>query len=203
MDRRNHANLGSPAPLIAPGQATDPDWLPAAIATLPSGADRGVLGLVASHLDEFARWPREGRLLWPGCTRMTKYHEFPDSVRRLARDCRVKLDARSNGPAVVAYLVAGGERPLRYGSRNAWTVHHAYSGRFPALGRSSTLHATHDPNHFTHSAGLVAIDPIADQLADEYPCFTWALRAEAYRRFSYDPDGVFRAGGSPGSSATF
>jgi len=53
------------------------------------------------------------------------------------------------------------------------------------------LHATKKVCHFTQSAGLVAVHPIADALADEFPFFTWLLRAEAFVRFKYDPDGVF------------
>jgi hypothetical protein len=32
-------------------------------------------------------------------------------------------------------------------------------------------------------------------MSDEYPFFAWSLRAEAFNRFGYDPDGVFA--GSP------
>jgi hypothetical protein len=39
--------------------------------------------------------------------------------------------------------------------------------------------------------GLVAIHPIAEALKDEYSCFAWLLRREAYLRFGCDPDGVF------------
>jgi len=45
--------------------------------------------------------------------------------------------------------------------------------------------------HFSQSAGLIAVHPIADGLADEFPCFAWLLRAESSIRFGYDPDGVF------------
>jgi len=45
--------------------------------------------------------------------------------------------------------------------------------------------------HFTQSAGLVAIHPIAEALKDEYFYFSWLLRYEAFLRFNYDPDGVF------------
>lgn len=41
------------------------------------------------------------------------------------------------------------------------------------------------------SAGLVAIHPMADVLADEFGVFAWRLRAEAFRRFGYDPEGAF------------
>jgi hypothetical protein len=35
------------------------------------------------------------------------------------------------------------------------------------------------------------VHPIADSLADEYPLFTWLLRAKAFIKFGYDPDRVF------------
>jgi len=48
-----------------------------------------------------------------------------------------------------------------------------------------------DWKHFTQSAGLVAIHPIAEALKDEYFYFAWMLRHEAFLRFDYDPDTVF------------
>ena len=48
-----------------------------------------------------------------------------------------------------------------------------------------------DGNHFTQSAGLVAVHPIAEALADEYSYFAWLLRCESFKRFDYDPDLVF------------
>jgi hypothetical protein len=53
------------------------------------------------------------------------------------------------------------------------------------------MRAAMDPRHFTQSAGLVAIHPIADALADEFGVFAWRLRAEAFLRFGHDPEGVF------------
>jgi hypothetical protein len=41
---------------------------------------------------------------------------------------------------------------------------------------------------------LVAVHPVADALCDEYPAFTWFLRARAFQLFGYDPDRVFGAG---------
>lgn len=38
-----------------------------------------------------------------------------------------------------------------------------------------------------------AREPIADALCDEFPFFAWLLRAESFRRFGDDPDGVFFA----------
>jgi hypothetical protein len=31
-------------------------------------------------------------------------------------------------------------------------------------------------------------------MVDEYPSFTWLLRAQAFRKFGYDPDKVFAIG---------
>jgi hypothetical protein len=58
----------------------------------------------------------------------------------------------------------------------------------PAL---PSLQAVKQPRHFTQSAGLIAAHPIADALADECAAFAWRLRAEAFLRFGYDPEGAF------------
>jgi hypothetical protein len=70
-------------------------------------------------------------------------------------------------------------------------VHHLYSGKFPLPIQVGTTHAAKGPTHFTQSAGLVAVHPVADSLCDESPALTWLLRAESFRRFGYDPDGAF------------
>jgi hypothetical protein len=63
--------------------------------------------------------------------------------------------------------------------------------KFPFPGQTDTLHAASNGLHCTQSAGLVAIHPIADQMCDEFPAFSWLLRGEAFLRFGYDPDIVF------------
>jgi len=42
------------------------------------------------------------------------------------------------------------------------------------------------------------VNPIADALVDEFPFFTWFLRALAFKRFAYDPDSVFGTSGELG-----
>jgi hypothetical protein len=132
-----------------------------------------------------------------GCNRVPlegekqRYHQYPELIRRLAKSRSVYLDGRPNGPAIAVYDLAGGERPERFGSSNKWSIHHIYSGKFPYPGRTATLHATKEGRHFSQSAGLIAVHPIADGMADEFPFFAWLLRAESFRRFGYDPDGVF------------
>ena len=119
----------------------------------------------------------------------TKYFSYPKEIKRLRG--QITLDTRANGPAISAYLFAQGTRPRRTGSSNSWAIHHLYSGKFPYVDREQTLHAVKHPLHFTQSAGLVAAHPIADALFDEFPIFSWILRAQAFIRFGYDPDRVF------------
>ena len=45
-------------------------------------------------------------------------------------------------------------------------MHHIYDGKFPAPGHRKTAHAVKDQHLFTHSAGLVAVHPLADALAE-------------------------------------
>jgi hypothetical protein len=87
--------------------------------------------------------------------------------------------------------IAGGDRPQRVSPGREWSIHHIYDGKFPAPGKTETRHAVKDGRYFTEAAGLVAIHPIADALADEVPYFAWRLRREAFDRFGLDPDGVF------------
>lgn len=160
-------------------------------------AVRDCVTAVCKSLDVFVRWPTKAVLLWKGCDRVApegerqRIHLFPDEIKRAAKAVKAPLDTRSNGPAIVSFLIAGGERPKRFGSHNSWSIHHIYSGKFPYIGKPSTLHAAKSGQHFTQSAGVVAVHPIADGMCDEYPFFAWLLRAEAFRRFGYDPDGVF------------
>lgn len=170
-------------------------WFADECEAIPEADVRHVLMHVGGKLDVFTRWPSRALLLWPDFVRKKKqYPRYPEWIRVVAKAGGVKLDTRINGPAVAAFTIAGGARPKRYGSTNAWTIHHIYSGKFPHPGKTSTLRSAADGRHCTQSAGLVAIHPIADQLCDEYPAFAWLLRAEAFRRFGYDPDAVFFEG---------
>ena len=139
----------------------------------------------------FIRWPLRSLLLVDDCVRPgNRFHTYPASVIRSLRNIGIRVDSRSNGPAVMAYLLAGGERPSRNGNY-AWTIHHIYDRRFPFPDRDTTVHAASTGSLFTEAAGLVAIHPVADSLASEVPYFAWLLRFEAFKRFRFDPDGVF------------
>lgn len=185
----------------APCQLEDlPGWFSQECKAESNKSARGILQEVAGQLAEYVRWPQRAELLWNGCDRTRdsaqkqRYHTFPQELKSLAKTTGVTLDGRSNGPAIAAYLIAGGGRPNRFSGNNKWSIHHIYNKKFPYPGRKNTLHAVKESKHFTQSAGLVAIHPIADQMCDEYPFFSWLLRAEAYLRFGYDPDGVFSHG---------
>ena len=158
---------------------------------------RHVLQHVGNNINDFVQWPQRAVLLWDECDRCKpegkkqKYHVYPESIRKLAKTQKITLDSRPNGPARAAFMFAGGVRFDRFGSTNATTMHHVYSGKFPYIGRVKTSHAVKLRKHFTQSAGVIATHPIADALCDEYPFFAWFLRFIAFSKFGYDPDGVF------------
>lgn len=160
-------------------------------------AVRHILRILCRNLDEFVEYPQKALLLWKGCKRTHLRGErgkpfvYPAELKQRAKRLVIPLDTRRNGPAILAFKVAGGHRPERRGSTHAWHIHHLYSGKFPYCERTETLHAASSGLHFTQSAGLVAIHPIADAASDEYPWFAWLLRAQAFCRFAYDPDDVF------------
>lgn len=194
-------NLGSPTSIQNECLPEDlACWLNTELLAVPSATVRSIIQTVSTNLDDFVQFPQRAVLLWEGCDRIApegkrqRYHSYPDSIKKLAKPNGVQLDSRPNGPAIAAYRLADGKRPARTGSANAWSIHHLYSGKFPYPNTNGTLHAQKHQRHFTQSAGLVAAHPIADAICNEYPCFTWFLRAEAFRRFGYDPDGVFGIG---------
>jgi len=152
-------------------------------------SERKIATEVWGHRTDYIKWPVKARLLWPGRVR-TRYHRVPERIKEEARSRGVQVDSRSNGPAVMSFLLAGGKRPRRSNGQG-WHVDHIYDGKFPWATRNRSLHAVKDGRHFTQAAGLVAIHPIAEALKDEYPHFAWLLRREAHLRFGYDPDAVF------------
>jgi hypothetical protein len=161
---------------------------------------RQVICHLARNLDAFVRFPKCAVLLWQGCDRIApegkkqKHHRYPALIKDEAGKIQIPLDPRPNGPAIASFLFAGGERPACFGCTNAWSIRRLYSGKFPYIGRTDSLHAQRDGKHFTQSAGLVAAHPLADALYDEFPAFSWLLRARAFQMFGYDPDNVFTDG---------
>jgi len=190
---KNKSNLKSPNKINSQCDLLHLDlWVNEELKNLQNKNEREIISIIIKNLDDFVKFPKEAILMWAGCNRSDKYHKYPEELKTKLKDEGIKsLDGRTNGPAVVAYLFAKGERPQRYGSKNKWSIHHIYSGKFPYVNCNNTLHAKKDGLHFTQSAGLIAIHPVADQMCDEYPLFSWYLRAIAYKKFGYDPDEVF------------
>lgn len=170
-----------------------PNWLQTLTTTgqCPNSEWTTILS-ICTEPDRFFEWPQVGELLWPGCTRENEeqQHDYPDELaRRLAR-LGLPSDPRSNGPAILAFLAAGGKRPI-WGSEG-WPIHHIYDGTGAVSdGPQNVLHAVRKGQHFTHSAGLVATHPVTHQLAHQSDLLKWLLRREAFLRFGYDPMNVF------------
>lgn len=145
--------------------------------------------------DTYIRWPRTQRLLLPNVTkhRDGDDYDYPPEVVAEANEAGWPVDQRSNGPAILAFQLAGGDRPRRPFPENwSWTIHHIYDGQFALADDQIVPHAIHDGNLFTESAGLVAVHPLADYVAMSSPLLAWLLRWEAFRRFGFDPMKVFQ-----------
>lgn len=154
-----------------------------------SSSEKKIINEVWENKTKYIQWPAEARLLWPGCVRI-KYHTIPRDIKEEAKSKGIQVDSRSNGPAIMSFLLTGGKRPKR-SDNQGWHIDHIYDIKFPWTMDRDTLHAVKNGRHFTQSAGLVAIHPIAEALKDEYFHFAWLLRHESFLRFNYDPDMVF------------
>ena len=190
-------NLTSPNQIRHPCLISDLEgWFNSEVQVIPEPAIRETSIHIVKNLEAFIRFPLESVLLWRGCDRVpppgqrVRYHEYPRTIKDAAKTRHIYLDGRPNGPAIASFFFGGGQRPQRFGSSNCWSIHHLYSGKFPYPGKSASLHAPNDGLSFTQSAGLIAVHPFADALADEFPAFAWLLRAHAFLKFGYDPDGV-------------
>ena len=196
--KKNRSNLSSPQGITTKCDLSKLDkWLKDELKVLANKHEKQLIEIVVKNLGDFVNFPKRAVLMWEGCDRVAekgkiKYHSFPKELVAELKEVGIKrLDGRPNGPAIAAFLFGGGIRPERYGCKNSWHIHHLYSGKFPYVGADETLHAVKNGLHFTQSAGLVATHPIVDQMCDEYPFFAWYLRAIAFKKFGYDPDGVF------------
>lgn len=154
-----------------------------------STEERSLADNIWLHRQYFVRWPTEDVLLLPNCTRK-KYHKYSDDLKSKLAARKVKADTRSNGPAIAAYLYAGGKRPIKLNKKHGWSIHHIYDGQFPLFDSDDVPRAVELGELFTRTSGLVAIHPVADAMASEFPYLAWLLRAEAYRRFGLDPCNV-------------
>ena len=136
---------------------------------------------ICTDPEQFFEWPQVGVLLWPGCVRTQSdgEHIYPKEVILHLARLGLKPDTRTNGPAIVSFLAAGGKRP-NWGNEG-WHIHHILDGT------EGSPHAVHDGNLFTNSAGLVAAHPVAHHLVHQSALLKWILRREAFLRFGFDP----------------
>src|SRR2546425_12088235 len=92
-------------------------WIASEAAFVEEPPIRNAVLNVCQSIDEFVRWPRRELLLWKGCDRVNrserkqKYHTYPVELRKVVRHLtgQQRIDARSNGPAVVAFFQSGGD----------------------------------------------------------------------------------------------
>lgn len=169
--------------------------------------DQSVAATKAIWLNQHAyfKWPKKEKNLvlhqdWiriSDPTRNNGNNLYPYS-REMITNCEAAgiatpPDGRSNGPAIVAYLLAGGSRPLREDPPTwGWSIHHIYDGKFPAPHQvGGVLNAVQTRGEFTNSRGLVAAHPVADFVAANSRLLAWLLRWEASCRFGYDPNNIF------------
>jgi hypothetical protein len=175
--------------MAQPISTEPPAWLATLREAVPAVYLR-VADEVWANRAAFFEWPTRRLLFMPGTVRV-KYHNYSPEQRAQIRAAGASPDSRSNGPAVMAFLIAGGRRPSRARGHEAWSIHHIYDGQHPAPGKATSIRAVTHGDYFTEAAGLVAVHPIADAVADELAYFAWLLRHEAFLRFGFDPDGVF------------
>jgi hypothetical protein len=179
--------------IIRPGCAhrfyflsTEP-WLPRMeeLTASASTTEWSAILSICTDPEQFFEWPQVGALLWPGCVRTQNdgEHNYPEGIILYLARLGLKPDTRTNGPAIVSFLTAGGKRP-NWGNEG-WHIHHIFDGT------EGLRHSVHDGDLFTHSAGLVAAHPVAHHLAHQSALLKWLLRREAFLRFGFDPDGKF------------
>ena len=161
--------------------------------------DVGVQSAMAiwGQRDAYIRWPRHQRLLLEGIVRHADgnnqhCYDYPPELEAEIRQAGLPIDRRNNGPAILAFQLAGGDRPRRPFPENwGWTIHHIYDGQHPHFNNTPVPHAKNNGKLFTEAAGLVAIHPLADYVATNVPLLAWLLRWEAFCRFDFDPMKVF------------
>lgn len=164
--------------------------------------DQSVAATKAIWLNQHAyfKWPKTEKNLvlhrdWIRINEPFGNNLYPYSQEMIENCARVGIaaDGRSNGPAIVAYLLAGGSRPLREDPPTwGWSIHHIYDGKFPAPHQAGgVLNAVQTSGEFTNTRGLVAAHPVADFVAANSRLLAWLLRWEASRRFGYDPNNIF------------
>jgi hypothetical protein len=170
-----------------------PDWLQNYVKL--GGLETDAALAIWREKHNWFRWPIESAILQNGWTRdrdsnRTDCYRYSAELTRRLKQKNLNPDGRNNGPAILSFLMAGGERPVSGGE--GWPIHHIYDGQalIPNT-QKKILHAVQDGEHFTHSGGLVAAHPAAHFVAHQSELLAWLLRWEAFCRFNYDPNKIF------------
>jgi hypothetical protein len=74
-------------------------------------------------------------------------------------------------------------------------LRHLYDGQHPFAGSAESLRSQDEGDHYTQTAGVVAVHPLVNQLWSVSPAIAHSLRARAFARFGYDPDKALAAEG--------
>lgn len=88
--------------------------------------------------------------------------------------------------AVAAFRYAGGIKPESPKGAEGWTVLHLY--------HMDLIQVDKHRYHFTQSANLVAVHPVAQHLLAEQPCLLKSLQKRVFDKFGYDPLGQIAPG---------
>src|ERR1051325_1797412 len=160
-----------------------PDWIRAMAA---KKRDPGVQSSMAiwNQRHTYVRWPKEIRLLLPGVTRHPdgnnpNCYQYPVGLIDEIQTAGLEVRNYNNDPAIYAFLLTGGDRPRRsFPATWGWTIHHIYDEKHPAPANVTAQpvpRAVRRGDLFTHSAGLVAVHPLADYVATNEPLLAWLL----------------------------
>lgn len=96
----------------------------------PNPSEKKIINEVWEHRTKFVQWPAKACLLLEGRVR-ERYHTYPDEIKKELKGQGIAIDSRSNGPAIMSFLLAGGKRPKRADGTKGWAIHHIYNGKFP------------------------------------------------------------------------
>lgn len=174
-----------------------------------SEVERHCLAVARTGLSEQYCFAERAQLFWRGITRgnrnMTAGLDASDADVKdfILRICENHYDPAlrqflvANGvklispfpvtPEEVAFTLAGGSlQPSD--NEGHWKLRHLYDGKHPFEGRDRTLNSYEHGDHFTESAGLVAVRSTSDDDLGEYGCIIKTLRWSAYETFAHDPD---------------
>ena len=76
-------------------------------------SEQKIISEVWNNKNDYIKWPKQSILLIPGLIRpKSGFHKYSPELTRKFKEKGITIDSRTNGPAIMAYLYAGGERPF-------------------------------------------------------------------------------------------